>query len=332
MSSPDGTAVRLATTTLHGHRIAYRVAGDPDLPVVLLVHGLTSSSATWEPVMPQLARHAHVIAPDLIGHGDSDKPRADYSLGAFATSLRDLLEQLDHPRVTIVGHSFGGGVAMQFAHQYYAHCERLALVASGGLGREVSWVLRAASLPGSEYVLPVIANSYVRDGAAAVARLLGWSPVRVRPSVREAVRGYAALADLPAQTAFVHTLRSVVEPGGQRVDARNMLYLGDGRPTLIVWGALDSIIPVSHAYAAHAAIPDSRLEIFEQARHFAHLDEPTRFADVLVDFLATTEPAVGDRDMLRQRLARGSRSATEAPEIGRAEPDLGAPGSRVARG
>ncbi len=304
------TAVSLAYTTLHGHRIAYRVAGDPSLPVVLLVHGLTSSSATWAPMIPGLARHAHVIAPDLIGHGDSDKPSADYSLGAFATLLRDLLARLGHDRVTVVGHSFGGGVAMQFAHQHFEHCERLALVSSGGLGREVSWILRAAALPGSELVLPVIANSYVRDAGTAVARLLAWSPIRARPSVLEAVHGYAALADLPARTAFVHTLRSVVEPGGQRVDATNMLYLVEGRPTLIVWGALDSIIPVSHAYTAHEAIPGSRLEIFEQARHFPHQDEPERFAALLVDFLTTTEPAVGDRAQLRRRLARGGRTST----------------------
>ena len=312
MSGSGGTAVRLAEATLHGHRVAYRVAGDPDLPVVLLVHGITSSSATWEPVIPDLARHAHVIAPDLVGHGASDKPRADYSLGGFATGLRDLLERLGHDRVTVVGHSLGGGVAMQFAYQYYAQCERVALVASGGLGREISWVLRAAAMPGSEFVLPVIANTYVRDAGQAVARLLAWAPVRPRPSVLEAARSYASLADLPARSAFVHTLRSVVEPGGQRVDATDKLYLGEGRPTLLVWGALDTIIPVSHAYTAHAAIPGSRLEVFEQARHFPHQDEPERFTRALVDFLKTTEPVVGDRGLMRDRLARGARTATES--------------------
>ena len=317
MPDSSETAVRLATVVLHGHRIVYRVAGDPGLPVVLLVHGLTSSSATWEPVIPELARNAHVIAPDLIGHGDSDKPRADYSLGAFATSLRDLLAHLGHDRVTVVGHSFGGGVALQFAHQYYEHCERLVLVSSGGLGREVSWLLRAASLPGSEFVLPFIANHYLRDAGSAVARLFAWSPLRARPSMLEAARGYAALADLPARTAFVHTLRSVVEPGGQRVAATNILYLGEGRPTLIVWGALDSMIPVSHAYTAHAAIAGSRLEVFERARHFPHQDEPERFAQVLIDFLATTKPTVGDRAQLRHRLTHGAGGSTDAPEARR---------------
>jgi pimeloyl-ACP methyl ester carboxylesterase len=319
MAASGETVVRLAEATLHGHRIAYRVAGDPDLPVVLLIHGISSSGATWEPVIPGLARHAHVIAPDLVGHGQSDKPRTDYSLGAFATGLRDLLEQLGHDRVTVVGHSLGGGIAMQFAHQYYEHCERLALVASGGLGREVSWVLQAATLPGSELVLSVIANSYVRDAGHALSRLLAWSPVRLRPSVQEAARSYASLADLPARSAFVHTLRSVVEPGGQLVDATDRLYLGQGRPTLLVWGALDTIIPVKHAYGAHAAIPDSRLEVFEQAGHFPHQDEPGRFTGVLVDFLATTDPAVSDRAVLRQRLAGGAHhpsAAAGTPRLG----------------
>jgi pimeloyl-ACP methyl ester carboxylesterase len=306
MSGGPRGAVRRAVTTLHGRRISYLVAGPPAAPVVLLVHGLTSSSDAWMPVIPALSRHVRVIAPDLLGHGHSDKPRADYSLGAFATSLRDLLEQLGHDRVTIVGHSFGGGVAMQFAHQHYEHCERLVLVASGGLGRDVSWILRAASLPGSELVLPVVANRYLRAAGLTLGRVLSRGPVRASPSFREAMTSYAALADLPARTAFVHTLRSVVEPGGQRVDATHMLYLAEGRPTLIVWGAKDSIIPVSHAYAAHVALPGSRLEIFEQARHFPHVDEPARFVEVLEDFLATTEPAVADRALLRERLARGA--------------------------
>ena len=295
---------------LHGHRISYRVAGDPNLPVLLLIHGLTSSSATWDPVIPVLAEHAHVIAPDLLGHGGSDKPRADYSLGALASVLRDLLERLGHTQVSVVGHSLGGGVAMQFAYQYYDFCERLVLVSSGGLGREVSLALRAATLPGAELVLPVIANTYVRDAGLSVSRLLARLSIRPRPSIVEAARGYASLAESPARSAFVHTLRSVVGPGGQRVSAHDHLYLGEGRPTLIVWGELDTVIPVSHAYAAHEAIPQSRLVVFEQSRHFPHQDEPARFADLLADFLATTSPASMSRESMRARLMGSDRRTT----------------------
>ena len=303
--------MRQVEVMLHGHRVVCRVAGDPGLPVVLLIHGITCSGATWDPVMPALAEHAYVIAPDLLGHGESDKPRTDYSLGAFASGLRDLLECLGHERVTVVGHSLGGGVAMQFAYQYFEYCERLVLVSSGGLGREVSLPLRAATLPGAELVLPVIANRRVRDAGVAAARMLRWLPVRPGPSMAEMLRGYATLADSPAREAFVHTLRSVVEPGGQRVAAADRLYLGEGRPTLILWGKLDTVIPVSHAHAAHEAIPGSMLEVFERARHFPHLDEPDRFVQVLLDFLDSTEPAPIDRALLRARMTSHGRALRE---------------------
>lgn len=302
--------MRSNEVTLHGHRISYREAGEPDAPVILLIHGITSSSATWDPVLPDLAADAHVIAPDLLGHGDSDKPRADYSLGALASMLRDLLEHLGVQRVTVVGHSLGGGVAMQFSYQYPEYCERIVLVDSGGLGREVSVALRAATLPGAEFVLPIIASTKVRDAGAAVGRVLGRLPMRPRPSVAEVARGYASLSETTARTAFVHTLRSVVEPGGQRVSAHDRLYLTEGVPTLIIWGKLDTVIPVSHAYSAHAAIPGSELEIFEQSRHFPHMDEPSRFARHLRRFVASTQPAPVDRAVLRERLVAGGAART----------------------
>ena len=300
--------MRQTEVTLHGHRMVYREAGDPSLPVLLLIHGITSSSATWDPIIPKLSPYAHIIAPDLLGHGDSDKPRTDYSLGALASGLRDLLEHLGHDHVTIVGHSLGGGVALQFSYQYYERCGRLVLVDSGGLGRDVTLALRAATMPGAEFILPIIAHTKVRDAGSTAGRFLSRFPMRPRPSVAEVFRGYASWADTPARTAFVHTLRSVVEPSGQRVSGNDRLYLTQGRPTLIVWGALDTIIPVSHAYAAHEAMPGSRLEIFEQSRHFPHMDEPERFAQVLLDFLDTTTPVPLDQAEFRGRLSERSRT------------------------
>jgi pimeloyl-ACP methyl ester carboxylesterase len=317
--------MRQTDVVLHGHRVSYRVAGDPGLPVLLLIHGITSSGATWDPVIPGLAEHAHVIAPDLLGHGDSDKPKADYSLGSFASSLRDLLEHLGHEHVNVVGHSLGGGVAMQFAYQYYEFCDRLALVSSGGLGREVSVALRAATLPGAELVLPVIAHARVRDAGVAVFRLLGRLPMRPGASMTEVARGYGSLAESTARTAFVHTLRSVVEPGGQRVHAGDLMYLAEGRPTLIVWGARDTVIPVAHAYEAQQLIPGSDLEVFERSGHFPHMDEPTRFVRVMRHFLASTEPVPMDRAQRRTQMAkraealREQRERDEAAELAAAE-------------
>lgn len=308
--------VRTGEVLIHGHRIAYREAGDPSRPPLLLVHGITSSSNTWVPVIPALAEHAYVIAPDLLGHGRSDKPPGDYSLGAMASVLRDLLERLGHDRASVVGHSLGGGVSLQFAYQYHEHCDRLVLVASGGLGREVSLALRAAALPGSELVLPLIAHRRVRDAGVSISHLIERLPLRLRPSLLEIARGYGTLADVPARSAFVHTLRSVVGPGGQRVSSSDRLYLAAVRPTLIVWGASDAVIPVSHAFAAQAGISSSRLEVFARSGHFPHQDEPARFAEVLLDFLRTTEPAVLDRATLRHLLA-----SRDQPEVGSAPLD-----------
>jgi len=274
---------------IHGHSVAYRAAGSG--PVLLLVHGMAGSSATWRYVLPPLAERFTVIAPDLPGHGESDKPRGDYSLGAFASSLRDLLVALGHERATLVGQSLGGGVAMQFAYQFPERCERLALVSSGGLGQEVNLLLRTLTLPGAEYLLPLACTNWFHDvGASAVGwlRHLGLRPSR---HLVEMWESYGSLADGDTRTAFVHTLRSVVDQAGQRVNATDRLYLAAHVPTLIVWGAKDGIIPVQQACAAHEAIPSSRLEIFEDAGHWPHCEEPRRFVEVLTDFVASTAPA-----------------------------------------
>jgi pimeloyl-ACP methyl ester carboxylesterase len=276
-------------TTLHGHEVAYRQAGSG--PVVVLVHGITSSSATWERVMPHLADRFTVIAPDLAGHGESAKPRGDYSLGAHASSLRDLLLALGHERATFVGHSLGGGIAMQFSYQFPERCERLVLVDSGGLGRDVNWLLRAATLPGSELVLPFLAATRLLDAGARAGGLLNRLGLSLGTDLEEIARGHSTLSDSATRAAFVHTLRSVVEPGGQRVDASNRLYLAEQLPFLLIWGERDSIIPVSHGHATHERMPNSRLEVFPHSGHFPQLDEPERFLEVLIEFIDSTEPA-----------------------------------------
>jgi pimeloyl-ACP methyl ester carboxylesterase len=295
MSSATSTAPRakrkprLLELTLHGDKIAYRQAGRG--PALVLIHGITSSSATWERVMPGLARHFTVIAPDLIGHGESDKPRGDYSLGAHATNLRDLLVVLGHERASVVGHSLGGGIAMQFAYQFPERCERLALVDSGGLGREVNILLRAATLPGAELVLPLLAATRLLDAGRLAGGALERLGLRVRTDVQEIAHGHATLSDAQARAAFVHTLRAVVEPSGQRVDASARLHLSAHIPFLLIWGEHDSIIPPAHGEAAHAQVDASRFELFADSGHFPQLDEPARFVDVLVDFLQSTDPA-----------------------------------------
>jgi pimeloyl-ACP methyl ester carboxylesterase len=274
---------------LHGHRVFYRGAGNG--PVVVLVHGITSTSATWANVLPYLAERFTVIAPDLMGHGESAKPRGDYSLGAYASGIRDLLVALGHERASFVGHSLGGGVAMQLAYQFPEHCERLVLVSSGGLGRAITPLLRAASLPGSELVLPLLVNDQLLGTGRTIGRLLGRVGLRVHTDLGEVLRGHASLADGEARAAFLHTLRAIVDFRGQRVDASDRLYLAQAIPFMLVWGKRDPIIPVEHARAAHALVPGSRLELFPDAGHFPHLDDPLRFVGVLTDFIETTDPA-----------------------------------------
>jgi pimeloyl-ACP methyl ester carboxylesterase len=291
---------------LHGHRVFYRSAGSG--PVVVLVHGITSTSATWSNVLPYLAERFTIIAPDLLGHGDSAKPRGDYSLGAYASGIRDLLIALGHERATFVGHSLGGGVAMQLAYQFPEHCERLVLVASGGLGREITPLLRAASLPGAELVLPLLAHQRLLGTGRAVGNLLGRVGLRVHTDMGEVLRGHASLSDGETRAAFLHTLRTIVDPLGQRVDASDRLYLAEMIPFLLIWGDRDPIIPVEHAHAAHRLVPGSRLVIFPGAGHFPHLDDPLRFVSVLVDFIETSEPARIDAVRWGE-LLRGGASA-----------------------
>ncbi len=266
---------------------------------MVLIHGLAGNSRTWKDVMPALAKHYDVIAPDLLGHGQSAKPMGDYSLGAHASGLRDLLLTLGVPHATIVGHSFGGGVAMQLAYQHPEMCDRLVLVGSGGLGREVSWLLRLVTLPLAEQTMPIIFQRRLADAGISVSRFLHRRGLSA-PHLSEMLQSYVSLAGAENRKAFVRTIRTVIEPGGQTVSALDRLYLAAHVPTMIVWGANDQIIPVAHAHAAHEAIPGSRLEVLPDLGHFVQTQAPERFVEVLLDFLGSTPasahrgPALGE--------------------------------------
>jgi pimeloyl-ACP methyl ester carboxylesterase len=295
---------------LHGHRVAYRLAGSG--PALVLIHGITARSDTWRLVAPQLAKRFTVLAPDMLGHGESAKPRGDYSLGAYASGVRDLMILLGIDRATFVGHSLGGGVAMQLAYQFPERLERLGLVSSGGLGREVSPLLRAAALPGADLVLPFLASSRLLTAGEKLAGAFSRVGLRPATDVAEVARGHASLSDPEARAAFLHTLRSVIEPGGQRVDARDRLYLASEVPTLIVWGRRDRVIPCDHGRGAAALIPGSRFEVFEDAGHHPQLDEPERFVDLLEDFVDGTEPAEIEMEQIRERLLSGDAFQIQA--------------------
>ena len=275
--------------TLHGQRVSYRTAGSG--PALLLLHGIANSSETWARVAPLLSERFTVIAPDLLGHGESATPRGDYSLGAHASGARDVATALGHERVTVVGHSLGGGIALQFAYQFPERTERLVLVSSGGLGREVHLLLRAASLPGADYVLPALTSQRLVGLGRELGGLLGRVGLRPAGDIGVLARGFAELDNAGSRQAFLHTLRAVVEPGGQRVSANSRLALAASLPALIVWGEHDSIIPVEHGAAAHEAMPGSRFVVFEDAGHLPQEVQPNRFAALLTEFCDATEPA-----------------------------------------
>jgi pimeloyl-ACP methyl ester carboxylesterase len=285
----DVDSLKHRSLVLHGNRIGYRSAGTG--PALLLLHGIANSSETWSRVLPALAQRFTVIAPDLLGHGASAAPSGDYSLGAHASGARDLLTALGHERATVVGHSLGGGIAMQFAYQFPERSERLVLLSSGGLGREVHLLLRAAALPGADWVLPLLASRPLIGLGRGLGGVLKRARLDPGGDLEVLSHGFASLDSAGSRQAFLHTVRSVIEPGGQRVSAHDRLALAARLPTLIVWGERDSIIPPAHGEAAHAAMPGSRFVVFPAAGHMPHNDAPDRFVELLFEFCDSTEPA-----------------------------------------
>ncbi|WP_110342639.1 alpha/beta fold hydrolase [Prauserella flavalba] len=279
-------------------------------PAVLFIHGIGDDSATWLEVLASLAGEFTVIAPDLLGHGGSDKPRADYSVAAYACGMRDLLATLDVERVSVVGHSLGGGVAMQFAYQFPELCERLVLVSSGGVARQVHPLLRLAAAPGAGVVIPLAGTAPVQAVLRGVRALAGVTGgLGLGDDLGYVLSRYTRLTESPNRQAFLRTLRSVVDWRGQVVNMLDRCYLTEGMPTMLVWGGHDNVVPTPHAALARAAMPGSRLEVFPEAGHFPHHTSPQRFLEVLREFLTETPPATHDprrwRALLRNGRARG---------------------------
>ena len=274
------------TVTLHGHAFSYSDSGTG--PALLFIHGILGSQKQWAHLVDRLDEDHRLVVPDLFGHGESAKPVGDYSLGAHAATLRDLLDRLGIEQVTLVGHSLGGGIAMVFAYLFPERVDKLVLVASGGLGREVSPLLRSATLPGAEYVLPVIASGWMRDRLASAGRLLGSVGLRPGRDLTEVWDGFTSLGDADTRRAFLATTRAVIDPGGQSVNAHDYLPDATPIPTLVVWGTKDRMIPAWHAASATTSIENCRVELFQGAGHFPHLDDPDRFAALVREFVSAS--------------------------------------------
>jgi pimeloyl-ACP methyl ester carboxylesterase len=270
-----------------GRLISYQEAGPASGEAVVLLHGLASDSDTWDRAAFALGAHGlRVLAVDLLGHGQSDKPRGTYLLDDFALSLEAFLDALDIPAATLCGHSLGGAIAVHFGARFPGRVRRLVLVSAGGLGREVHPVLRAASLPIAPAVLrlalhPRLVRWYARPRLHRTLRLTPDNLTNLR-------RARRALGADDGRAAFFAALRGVIEPGGQRGSFIEMRALAEHVPTMFVWNAKDPVIPVSHAYAAHEHLPTSRLVVFPGGGHEPHRRDAQRFADEVAAFIATS--------------------------------------------
>lgn len=287
-----GSAPARVERIVHGHRFA--VVDEGNGPPVLLLHGLGDSADVWVDAIGPLARHHRVIAPDLLGHGRSECPRTDYSVPAQANGIRDLLTALGVQRVSVIGHSLGGGLAMQLAYQFPGLVERLLLVAPGGVTRDVHPALRMLSLPGADEALALLGRPRVRAAAS-----WGWQRAMRRAGntgaqVPDLSHALEQLSEPDRRRAFVRTVRGVVDWQGQLVSVLERQCLPAGLPVLLVWGSDDPIIPVAHGRQAHGALPGSRLEIFPGAGHFPFRADPERFRRLAEEFLGVTDHAAPD--------------------------------------
>jgi pimeloyl-ACP methyl ester carboxylesterase len=311
--------VEVQKITIHGHERAFVKLGKG--PALLLLHGLGCDHTTWTPVIRELAKKYTVIAPDLLGHGQSAKPRADYSVGGYANGMRDLLTVLNIDKVTVVGHSLGGGVAMQFAYQFPERTERMILVAPGGLGPEVTPMIRAVSLPGFHPVMGVLTLPGVRQAGKIGLRALSRTGLSLTHDLDEVADIYESFKDPRTRRAIAHVVRAVVDVRGQIVTMVDRAYLTQAMPMLVIWGTEDKVIPVKHASTVAAIAPGAQVEVLGNSGHFPHKDHPERFVKVLNDFVRSTQPASYHRGRWRQLLRNGPlEPVTEQLHLARAVP------------
>lgn len=306
---------RLRFVDVHGHRRAFVLTGRG--PALLLLHGVACDHTTWDRVVEPLSQEHTVIAPDLLGHGQSDRPRADYTLGGYANGMRDLLSLLEIERTTVVGHSFGGGVAMQFAYQYPELTERLVLVAPGGLGQEVSPVIRLATVPGFQQAMGLLTLPGIRHVNSAWLRVAHAARLPGTRDIDEIAAIYDSFRDPRARAIVSHVLRAVVDRHGQIVTMTDRAYLTESMPLVVIWGADDQIIPASQARRVEALAPGARVEIIEDSGHFPHRDHPEEFVRIVEEFLATTKPSSYNRKRLRALLRGGPDKRNHHARAGR---------------
>jgi pimeloyl-ACP methyl ester carboxylesterase len=309
MTTTAGTTVPPTEfVTVHGHRRAYALGGRElgTAPVLLLLHGLACNRHTWDPVWDRLGEHYTLLAPDLLGHGESDKPRGDYSPGGFANGMRDLLTILGIDKVTVVGHSFGGAVGMQFAYQFPERTERLVLVNAGGLGKEVTVAIRALGLPGYQYTLGLLTAPGVRQLNTTVLRALKATGLRDLRDLGEVADILETLKEPRARYAVHKLVTGVMDWRGQNITMRDRAYLTELMPLCVIWGEDDRVLPAHHAQTATDFAPRAQVTVMPDTGHFPHKDHPDDFAAVVEGFIDSTIPATYSRARWRRLLKTGA--------------------------
>lgn len=314
-TQPD-PSLELQRVTIHGHDRAFVKAGQG--PVLLLLHGLGCDHTTWSPVIADLARDFTVVAPDLLGHGRSAKPRADYSVGGYANGMRDLLTVLGIDKVTVVGHSLGGGVAMQFAYQFPERTERMILVAPGGMGPEVTPLIRAVTLPGFHQALGVATLPGVRHVGRAWLKTLSRTGLQATRDLGEVAEIYESFKDPRARAAVRHVVRGAIDLKGQIITMVDRAYLTQAMPMLVVWGRHDAVIPARHAEHVARIAPGAIVELIDDSGHFPHKDHPERFGRIVREFVGATRPASYHRGRWRTLLRNGPAEPLNRAEAGEA--------------
>jgi pimeloyl-ACP methyl ester carboxylesterase len=256
-------------------------------PALVLLHGLGSAGATWDRVAPLLAQRSRVVALDLPGHGVSRAAPSRFDIESIAESLDEALGQLRLHAPTVLGHSYGGALAMRYALDFRDRCRGLVLVNSAGFGLEVHPVLRALTRPGADRAVDALRRLPLsrlgRVGAAARSRDL---------PLDELLRLHGSLQTAEGRTALLSLLRSGVDIAGQRLGTDSPARLS-GLPTLIVWGDPDPIIPVAHARAAQQLIAGSELAFLPGGGHAPHRRRPEELSTAVLGFLRAPSTGVG---------------------------------------
>lgn len=265
-------------------------------PPLVLLHGLSDSYSSWMHLVPPLARDRRVLVPDLPGHGLSARPDASYELQWYAHLMARWLESRGLESVDVVGHSFGGGVALMMLPECRQRIRRLILVSSGGLGREISFLLRLASIP---YLVELFGQPFMGP-----ATRLGLMATGGAFSQKDGAKRSAMNARSGSARAFARTVRDIIDWRGQRrsfLERPSDLALP---PIAVFWGDRDAVIPVSHARALAQSMDGVRLTVFDGCGHYPHHEQPEAFVRAVGSFL-------GDPSVRAPR--RASTGATRAP-------------------